>query len=507
MKTSPQSMSAVQWKSIALLLLVVLPLTRVATAWGEVAPADSVVTDTGLIASNSPVYSGSIRGDANRVSMSNSFSNALALSNGLKMKTSIRINEVNYRDPDRDRSDQSKDLSHSIIRLWESGFMITGMLSENRLSNRIVTFDGDLQNFIVNTRQASVNASYGTAVSKNVRMKGMTDVRVFNKEQVGFKTDNSLEGAAAGGIMYRYGDRVKAKARGFIKKSDDRAESGVVKFQGLGLAQDSLSSEVTLQVTDSASVGFEYIRYNSSREYIDLPRGTFLEPDYASEQKIREKQLTDARVFEVKAEMSPVHGLKLKMNASHSDQGNEFAEEQRKSSRTIGDYLTGDVSYALGKKTSATFSLERREVLHDLGPQSLSSYNEEGQNITATLQQTITATFSFSLVASTGLIQNYYIDYDVNPRDRDQLNQKLSMNISSRPFSKVNTNISLSATSIEFVNIDASLSGQNRKETTYDLRPSITYQLNERVTIKQDYGLNIEFTEYAFDENENDLDR
>ncbi len=71
----------------------------------------------------------------------------------------------------------------------------------------------------------------------------------------------------------------------------------------------------------------------------------------------------------------------------------------------------------------------------------------------------------------------------------------------------MSTNISLSASSIEFVNIDASLSGQNRKETTYDLRPSITFHLNERIQIKQDYGLNIEFTEYVFDENSNDLDR
>jgi hypothetical protein len=31
--------------------------------------------------------------------------------------------------------------------------------------------------------------------------------------------------------------------------------------------------------------------------------------------------------------------------------------------------------------------------------------------------------------------------------------------------------------------------------------------LNERIQIKQDYGLNIEFTEYAFDENDNDLNR
>jgi hypothetical protein len=500
-------MSAVPWRSIALLLMVVLPLTRVATAWGEVVPADSAATETGILRNISPVYTGTIRGDANRVSMSNSFSNALDFASGLKMNTTIKINETNYRDPDRDRSDKNKDFSHNAIMMWRSGLTVTGILSENRVSNRIVSFGGDLQNFIVNTQQASANASYGRSLTEELRMNGSTDVRVFNKEQEGFKTDKSLEGAVAGGFMYTYGDRISANTRGFYKRSDDRTESGVLSFQGLGLAQDSLTSVVTVQVTDSANVGFEYIRYNSTREYIDLPRGTFLEPDFASEQKIRERQLTNARIMEISADVKPLRGLTLNLTARHSDQANDFAVEDRKSSQTVGDYLTGNLSYALGRKTSATFKLERREVLHDMGEKSLSSYNEESQSISATLKHTFTPTLSCNLVASTSLSQSYYIKYIENPRDRDQLNQKLSLSINSRPYSKLNASISMSASSIEFVNIHGSLSGQNRKETTYDFRPSITFRLNERIQIKQDYALNIEFTEYAFDENSNDLDR
>jgi hypothetical protein len=500
-------MSAMPWRSIALLLLVVLPLTRVATAWGEAVPSDSVAVESGWIKTVSPVYSGSIRGNANRVSMANSFVNDLTFSSGLIMKTSVKINETVYRDPDRDRKDQTKDLSHNVIMLWGNGLAVTGLLSENRLSNRIVAFGGDLQNFIVNTKQASANATYGKTLNDELKMSAYSDVRIFNKKQEGFKTDKSLEGDVAGGFIYRKGDRIEANTRGFYKRSDDRAEAGVLTFQGLGLSQDSLSSVVSVQLVDSASVGFEYVRYNSTREYIDLPRGTFLEPDFASEQKIRERQLTSARVYEVRSDLRPLGGLKVEMSARHSDQANEYTVERRKSSRTVGDYLTGKITYAIAKKTNATFSLERREVLHDLGPQSLSSYNEEGQNISATLRHSFTPTLNFNLVASTGLIQSYYIDYDVNPRDRDQLNEKLSLSINSRPYSKLSATISMSASSIEFVNIDASLSGQNRKETTYDFRPSITFQLNDRIQIKQDYGLNIEFTEYAFDENENDLDR
>jgi len=469
-----------------------------------------VVTESGVIRTISPVYSGSIRGDANRVSMGNSFSNALDFAGGIKMNTSIKINETVYRDPERDRKDQTKDLNHSVFKMWESGLTITGMLSENRMSNRIVAFGGELQNFIVNTKQASANAKYGQPLSEGLKMNSTTDLRVFSKAQEGFKTDKSLQGAAGGGFIYHYEDRISANVRGFYTKSFDRAEandgSGERTYRGLGLAQDSLSSVVSIQVTDSANVGFEYVRYNGTRKYIDLPRGAFLQT-LTEEQVIPERQLSSARIYEVNADMRPVPGLVVKMIARHSDQANDFAKEQRKSSRTVGDYLTGDLTYKLGKKTSAAFNLERREVLHDLGPQSLSSYNEESNNLTATLRHSFTNTFSFNVVANTSISRSYYLDYDVNPRDRDQLNQKLSLSINSSPYSKLTTSISLSASSIEFVNIDASLSGQNRKETTYDLRPSITFRLNDRIRIKQEYGLNIDFTEYTFDENQNDLDR
>jgi hypothetical protein len=513
-KTSPQCMSSMPWRSIVLLLLVVLPLTRVATAWGEAAPPDTSAVEASVINTIAPVYTGSFRGNANRVSMANSFSNKLSFSNGLNMTTQIRVDETNYRDPDRDRKDQTKDLSHNMFRIWSSGLSVSGMLSENRLSNRIVAFGGDLQNFIVNTKQASANATYDKSLNEELKMNASTDLRFFNKEQEGVKTDKSLEGSAAGGFIYRHGDRFSARARGFFRSSRDRTDShlgtpedfGLTQkdFERLGLSQDSLSSVVSMQVTDSTNVGFEYIRYNGTREYIDLPRGTFLQQDITG--VIRERQLSNTRIYEVKADLKPVRGLEIKMNARHSDQANDFAVEQRKSSRTVGDYLTGNLTYELGKNTTAKFNLERREVMHDMGLQSLSNYNEESQNISATLRHSFTSTFYFNLVASTGLSQSYYTNAD-NPRDRDQLNQKLSFSINSKPYSKLSASISMAASSIEFVNIHASLSGQNRKETTYDFRPNITFQLNDRIQIKQDYGLNFEFTEYTFDENANDLDR
>ena len=44
-------------------------------------------------------------------------------------------------------------------------------------------------------------------------------------------------------------------------------------------------------------------------------------------------------------------------------------------------------------------------------------------------------------------------------------------------------------------------------ETSYDFRPEFTYTVNPRIEIRQTYGLNIEFTEFDFNPNDNFLDR
>jgi len=476
-------MPAMLPRYIALLLLVVLPLTRVTAAWGEETLPDSTAMETGLIKNNTPAYNGSIRGNASRLNLINGFSNSLDFSNGLNMTTTMRISEIKYRE--QDREDITKDLSHSMVMMVKPGFVVNGMLMDRRVNNRTLSFTGELQNYIQNKQEATANVDFITSLSEGVRVNSWSKV-YLTKDQLNFKVDNW---------------------RGYLSRSGDRSKAGAATYTGLSSLQDSLMSRATIQVTDSASVGFKYVRFNSERSYMDLPRGTFLEQDLNTEDIVRERELRSSRIMALRADMKPLRGVTLEMEAKREEQIRDYAVEQRRSSRTVTDYLKGTLTYSLGKDTEATMKLEDAQILHDLGPRSVSSYDEKQQNFSFMFRHAFSPITSWNVQASASLRQVFYLDFETTPRDWDQLKQSINTSVQSKLFSKVDVQIILSATSIDVVNIHTSLSNDNRKETTYDLRPIITYRINDRIEIKQEYSLNIDFTDYVFTDEDNFLDR
>ncbi len=489
---------------IALLLLVVLPLTRVTAAWGEETLPDSTTVKTGLIKLNTPAYNGSIRGGASRLKMTNGFTNSLDFWNGLNMTTTMRIGETKYRE--QDREDITKELSHNMVMMVKPGLIIGGLLSDRRVNNRTLSFTGDLQNYIQNKQNATAKVDYTTALMRGARVNSWSHV-TLTKDQLNFKVDKSLKGDVGGGVMYKMTDRVSFTGRGYLSRSGDRSKAGATTYTGLSSLQDSLLSMGSIQVTDSARVGFEYIRYNSERSYMDLPRGIFLEQDLDTEDIVRERELRSTRLMALNAEVKPLRGVTLEMEAKQEEQIRSYAVEQRRSSRTVTDFLKGNLKYSLGKETEATVMLEERQVLHDLGPKSVSSYDEKQQSFSFMFRHAFSPITSWNVKASTALRQVFYLDFETTPRDWDQLKQSLHSSIRSKLFSKVDVNIIVSATLIDVVNIHTDLSNDNRKETTYDLRPIITYRINDRIEIKQEYSLNIDFTDYVFTDDDNFLDR
>ena len=489
---------------IALLLLVVLPLTRVTAAWGEETLADSAAVEPGLIKQNTPAYNGSVRGDASRLNLVNGFSNSLDFSNGLNMTTTLRIGETKYRE--QDREDITKNLSHNMVMMIKPGFVVNGTLMDRRVNNRTLSFTGELQNYIQNKQEATANAGYTTSLMEGVRVNSWSKL-TLTKDQLNFKVDKSLKKDVGGGVILKKGNRASFVGRMYWSRDPGQSEAGNTTITGLNTWQDSLMSKVNVQLTDSARVGFEYIRYNSERNYVDLPRGTFLEQDLNTEDIVRERELRSTRIMALKADMKPLRGVTLEMEAKRNEQIRDYAVEQRRSSRTVTDFLKGTLKYSIGKDTEATVKLEEAQVLHDLGPKSVSSFDEKQQNFSFMFRHAFSPITSWNVQASTSLRQVFYLDFETTPRDWDQLKQSLNSSIRSKLFSKVDVNIMLSATLIDVVNIHTDLSNDNRKETTYDLRPIITYRINDRIEIKQEYSLNIDFTDYVFTDEDNFLDR
>jgi len=74
-------------------------------------------------------------------------------------------------------------------------------------------------------------------------------------------------------------------------------------------------------------------------------------------------------------------------------------------------------------------------------------------------------------------------------------------------FPKVDATVYVSASKTDYVSIRATFSQNNRAETILELRPEFVYKINSRLELSQKYGINIQFADFVFQENENYLDR
>jgi hypothetical protein len=105
------------------------------------------------------------------------------------------------------------------------------------------------------------------------------------------------------------------------------------------------------------------------------------------------------------------------------------------------------------------------------------------------------------------LTQRFLKKREQNPRDRDVLYYAGSAAMSAVPFTGINTTVNFTFNRRETVNIDRTLSADNRIDYLYQFVPSVRVQPVSWVTLNQNYLLKFESTEFVFDENNNTLDR
>ncbi len=467
----------------------------------QVPPSSVAMVDT--VTTFTKAYTARIRGDVSRVYMGHELNGMLRMKRGWRFSGRLAMDESFYRL--QDRRDESKSLIGNLVMPFGPRILLTGTLAHNGFFNRVVTFSGEVQNFRNDIQRADAKLSYLNTFAGGLRVNGLGTAGVSKSEQT-FSDDLSQEGSLAGGVSYTLGNRVTVTGRGYIRTTSGTARASGITHGGLGLSEDSLSTVVNLTLSKKTSIDARYERYSMTNEFMDLPRGVFLEQQF-SENLVRERETRGAENLRVNLKTVPNEHLQLSLSAEHSEADSRFANAFKRNARTVRDGARAALTYNMRKNRSLQISMDSFEVLHDLGENSLGTYIDKRQSIRIVLKYPVTSTLRTSLSLGTALLQNFYRDFDVNPRDRDQLSQSIKLGITSAPFPKITTSISLSASQTDFVNISGSLSSNNRKEISFDFRPEFTYKITERVELMQQYGLNIEFTDYVFAEDENFLDR
>jgi hypothetical protein len=176
-------------------------------------------------------------------------------------------------------------------------------------------------------------------------------------------------------------------------------------------------------------------------------------------------------------------------------------------SRTVGDAVSGNITYKLPWRTATTLQFENNQTLRDLGPQSTASLTDRRKRVALTASHSFSKTLSLDISGSSQIQQTFYLRYAENPGDRDQVDTSANVTLTSQPFKKISASIRFAYSVSNIVNVDSTQSGNNRTRELWELRPTFTYVMNPHLTILQSYGLAFEYTDYDFEADQNFLDR
>jgi len=497
-------------KRLVALVAVSLPLICVHDARGQGAGTSAAgdSTEVAPIANIifKPTFELTSKGNVTSNDMMGRFSSSLFGFQGWSLVSNLSASQTNYRS--RDRREESKLFNNSLGRMIRPGLSIAIGQSSSRVFNRAALVTGGFQDFILNNDALTGTVTATSTGSGPLGWDGRV-LGTITDGQYTFKNDTGQGGQTNGGVRYRFwdGGRVQVQLRGSYRDVSEKSTSVYRTFDGLSTTEDSLSSTVDIALTDSLSIGVDWMDYSYERVFADQSRGAGGAQNVGAENLFKETERRENRNLGFNVNTSPIKGFNLVMGASHSEQLNDFANTPTRYSRTVEDRVASDVAYQMKSGMKATIKLENSETLRDLGPQSRSSYTDVRKRLSLGLSKAFSQTFRVDVNAAQALTQSFYVDFAATPRDRDLLDSSIRANIASAPFPKISTALSLSVTSSKFVNTHYSQSENNRTKDRYDFRPTIRYKMNDRVSVEQSYGLAIEVTDFHFKPEENFLDR
>jgi hypothetical protein len=474
----------------------------------QTAAADTVETPKWTLMKD---YTGGIRGGVSDVSIRNKITAVLLGANGINATSSLGIRIQEYRLQNK-RSD-TKNFLTSVVMPFKNGIVLNGKLADDRVFDRVITVDNLLQDFKNDSQTADGTATFVKIIPNGITLEGRSTASVRRSDQT-FEKKTSVNGAVGAAIRWSRPKRINVAGRGWLRFIGEQSETtlsnnGVrqdVLNKGLGGDEDSLVTSIKYWIADSTTVRMDYTRFTKTREFMDLPRGVLRNQQFQGNLK-RETETRTSDLIRFEADMVPVKPVILKVSAEHSVNLSDFAVDTLRFNETTSDRIAGMLTYRMPKNMSFTATLENEETYRNLGEGNLGNYTDKRRSVKTTLDIPITQTLRVSLQAGTSIIQSFYENTIDNPRDRDQLDQHANVRLNSKPFEKITAQLYMSLSTADFINLDAGFSSNNRRETTWDFRPEFTYQINERIKIRQTYGINLELSEFDFAADDNFLDR
>jgi hypothetical protein len=451
-----------------------------------------------------PVWKSFISADDSDVSIGSEMKVASLPGSDWVMNSVLRVEKKVYRA--RDMEDVSEQLTNDAVKERPGLYRVMVMIGETYSKKKTLGLARYGKDLVFDSKSAVVNASYTKpligASSSQIAFRG--DARGGKQD---FKFDKSLSGGLSGLFTYGLGELLKFKAGGGVSYMRETSEIGSIVFAGLPSRSDTVkvAAEYGRETRKLLTVGYE--RNSGVERRVTPPRGSSLEilddPSLAQEEEAR----LNAERLEINSHMKLFPFLSVSVDFDHELSSRRQKVDTRLSKETETTRIAASTEYRFSKSGRMNITASTKEKMDDYGPLSLSSFTEKEKKVTLRAKQDITDSLSVNLSGNATLRQRFFKKREANPRDADYLRYQLEGSVKASPHPRISANIGGLVIRNETINIDQTLSGDNRVDYQYRVGPKIRLRPADWLDLSQEYMIKIEYTDFVYKENENYLDR
>ncbi len=321
-----------------------------------------------------------------------------------------------------------------------------------------------------------------------------------------FKFDRAYSGSASGTLKYLFGDILRVVGGAGASGKHETSYVGGNRFGPMRSEADSVRAAMSYGRGLTKTVDVAYDWHKGVDRKVMPPLGNTYEVLADPTKAKREEARNRTEKLIVKTHLQPFSFLTLSTNFTHAKAAEKYRVDTRLSKESETNSMDATAGYAYAPRGTLRFGVITSDALSDYGPVSLSSYRERQHELSVSISQMVSDSISVSMTGRGVLKQRFYLKQDVNPRDADYLYYRGDFSVKA-PYRKFTVDIGGIIDRFETINIDNTLSGDNRIENKYQLSPRLSLKPVPWLTLSQDYIIKIEFTDFVYTEDKNYLNR
>lgn len=470
------------------------------------ARADTTKADSVQVERFVPTWKSFMKAGDTSVSLGSSMTVSLNPGGDWRLSHSVSVESKDYRN--RDMQQINESLMNTASKLSPGLYAVNLSVGESYMKQQTLGLARFGKDIIVNNQTANLNLKFQKPLlgARSSEIVVATDGRRGTND---FKYDSAISGSASGFFRYGFGDALKLSGGVGTSRRSETSKIGTRKIEGLPSKADTVKAFVHYGGGDKGKEPFkaQYSRSYGIERKIAPPRGNALEILDDPDKALDEEERKVVEQIKMNSYLKPAEWLavEFEFKRDFSDQKNKV--DTRLSTKKVSNEIKGSATYFYTSSGSIRFDVVNYEGEYDYGPLSPSSFKDNKRTFTVSFRQKLGDSVKVYMRGSTSLKQQFFKQRETNPRDADYLYYSGIFRMDAVPFENVTTKVDVHADRYERINIDKSLSGENRIDYLYEVKPSLTVKPAPWLAITQDYRIKIEFTDFVYTEERNFLNR